>query len=75
MATDATGNVYVADSGNNSIRKGFPAPRFAAYSTTANGGFVFQIAGPADRACQIETSTNLNSPAKWLPIHANIAPF
>ena len=74
MATDAADNVYVADTGNNGIRKGFMAPRFAAHSTTANG-IVFQVSGPTDHACQIESSTNLNSPANWLPIHTNTAPF
>ena len=76
VATDAAGNVYVGDTGNNGIRKGFiPPPRLAAYSTTANGWFVFQISGLTNQSCQIETSTNLNSPANWLPIYTNTAPF
>jgi hypothetical protein len=75
VATDATGNVYVADTGNNGIRKGFiPPPRLAAYAT-ANGWFVFQISGSTNHACRIETSTNLNSLANWLPIYTNTAPF
>jgi sugar lactone lactonase YvrE len=39
IATDSSGNVYVADSGNNAIRKGVPGPVPSALAASYNGLF------------------------------------
>jgi hypothetical protein len=64
VALDTGGNLYVADSGNNTIRKGFPAssvpvPILQPPSLSA-GQFGFGITGLPGLAVNIESSTNLS---------------
>jgi hypothetical protein len=74
VAVDGAGNVYVADSGNNMIRRRFPANGAPVIVTTGpnsgfhNGQFGFDLAGPAGQSVVIETSTDLLS---WLPVWTN----
>jgi len=50
VAVDSAGNIYVADQGNNAIRKGLPAssaPVIASSSLVLGGGqFSFNLTGP-----------------------------
>jgi streptogramin lyase len=73
VAVDSAGNVYVADTGNNVIRKGFPAisaPVIVASSLGFSGGqFSFNLTGPAGQRVVVEASSNLVS--DWLPIWTN----
>jgi hypothetical protein len=65
VALDSAGNLYVADSGNNSIRKGFPASSVPAPilqpPNLSAGQFRFGITGLPGLAVNIESSTNLSS--------------
>ena len=71
VAVDSAGNVYVTDTQNSAIRKGYPAlmilnsgPGFGF-----NGGqFGFLITGPAGQSLVVEASTDL---ANWLPLLTN----
>ena len=66
VATDASGNVYVADSGNNTIRKGFlPPPQLTILlSGVPPSGIV--LTWPTNAAAfTLQCTTNLVSPAVW----------
>src|SRR5919109_2061014 len=68
VAVDSTGNVYVADSYNFTIRKGFPSSKAAPILMPPNviaGQFGFGIAGPPGRSVDIESSRDL---AQWQPV-------
>jgi sugar lactone lactonase YvrE len=72
VAVTAGGNVYVADTGNSTIRIGFPAinppvivPGSPAFSA---GQFGFNLTGPAGQQVVVEASTNLSN---WLAIWTN----
>ena len=72
VAATVVGNVYVADTGNSTIRIGFPAinppvivPGSLAFSA---GQFGFNLTGPAGQHVVVEASTNLSS---WLAIWTN----
>lgn len=67
VAVDREGNVYVADNGNSTIRKGYPAPRILA-PRFSGGQFGFNLAGPVGRSVVIEASTDL---VNWLPLRTN----
>jgi streptogramin lyase len=73
LAVDTMGNVYVADTANNTIRKGYPA--FAAITTRGpglgfrNGQFSFNIAAPTATSVVVDASTDL---VKWLPLWTNL---
>jgi hypothetical protein len=64
---DGEGNVYVADSANNTIRKGYPENVSAVIVTSApgfsfNGGqFGFNLTGTVGRSVVVEASTDLVS--------------
>jgi hypothetical protein len=71
VAVDDAGNLYVADTGNNTIRKGYPAltilnsgPGFGFSA----GHFGFNLTGPAGQPLIVEASTDL---VNWLPIWTN----
>ena len=69
---DSTGNVYVADSGNNTIRKGYPAltiPSSGSSYGFNSGNFGFSLTGGlAGKSVVVEGSTDLVS---WLPLWTN----
>jgi sugar lactone lactonase YvrE len=71
VAVDSAGNVYVADTDNNTIRKGYPPPMIpnSGSGFGFNGGqFGFNLTGPAGRVVVVEASTDLLS---WLPLWTN----
>ncbi|MBI3418144.1 MAG: hypothetical protein HY043_22880 [Verrucomicrobia bacterium] len=75
VAVDSAGNVYVADSRNNTIRKGYPAPMIlnSGPSFGFNGGqFGFNLTGPVGKSVIVEASTDL---ANWLPLWTNTFTF
>jgi sugar lactone lactonase YvrE len=65
VAVDSEGNLYVADIGNNAIRKGMPAssvpPPLLQPPSLNAGQFGFGITGLPGLAVNIESSTNLSS--------------
>jgi streptogramin lyase len=75
VAVDSTGNLYVADTGNYTIRRGYPEgvpPAVILISGAgfdSKGQFGFTLMGPAGQSAVVEASTNLVS---WLPIWTNI---
>jgi hypothetical protein len=71
VAVDGAGNLYVADSSNNTIRKGYPALAITSSGPGFgfNGGqFGFTLTGPSGQLVIVEASTDLSS---WLPIWTN----
>jgi len=61
VAVDALGNVYVADYGNNAIRKGIPVPSLTALKSTVNGQFEFHFDSILGRNYTIQYSTFLSN--------------
>ncbi|MBI3414614.1 MAG: hypothetical protein HY043_04720 [Verrucomicrobia bacterium] len=73
VAADIAGNILVADSGNNTIRKGYPTPRILnSGSGFNNGKFGFNLTGPAGKSVVVEASADLVS---WLPLWTNTFTF
>jgi sugar lactone lactonase YvrE len=67
VTVDPEGNLYVADTGNNTIRKGTPALRILnSHSSVLQ--FEFMLTGPAGQRAVVEASTDLVS---WLPLWTN----
>jgi sugar lactone lactonase YvrE len=64
IAADIIGNVYVADTGNNTIRKGMPAP--IVYPLQARPSF--NLVGPAGQLVVVESSSDL---LNWRPLWTN----
>ena len=75
IGIDPAGNVYVTDSANFTIRRGFPAnatPQimtFAADFGNHGGSFGFSLAGPAGVTAVVQASGDLTG---WSPIWTNI---
>jgi len=77
IAVDRLGNIYIADTGNNLIRKGYPVAGLATPPIIVNGiglgfdggSFGFNVSAPAGSSVVIEASTDL---ASWLPIETNL---
>jgi hypothetical protein len=65
VATDSSGNVYVADTQNNTIRKGFPPPQLTILlSGVPSSGII--LTWPTNVAgFTLESTTNLVSPPFW----------
>jgi len=65
VATDSSGNVYVADTDNDTIRKGFPQPQLTILlSGVPPSGIV--LTWPTNAAgFTLQTTTNLVSPVVW----------
>jgi len=71
VAVDGSGNVAVADTSNDTIRKGTATPTILAFGPGFgfNGGhFGFNLQGPAGQPAVVEISTNL---IRWLPVWTN----
>jgi len=71
VAVDGSGNVYVADTYNYTIRKGQPALVILASAPGhgfSGGQFGFDLMGPAGKLVIVEISTNL---ANWRPVWTN----
>jgi uncharacterized protein YjiK len=76
LAFDSTGNLYVADSGNNTIRKGYPENVPVALASDRsvsiqNGQFGLTLTGLAGQVVILEASQDL---VNWLPASTNIFP-
>src|SRR5439155_26193298 len=72
MAVDTAGNLYVADFGNHTIRKGFPARTIINSGSGFGfnvGQFGFNLTGPVGQSVVVEASGDLVS---WLPLSTNI---
>jgi hypothetical protein len=71
VAVDGSGNLYVADTYNDTIRKGYPALTILTMEPGfgfSGGHFGFELMGPAGQSVVVEISTNL---ASWLPAWTN----
>ncbi len=68
VAVDSGGNIYVADTSNNTIRKGYPALRILN-SGFNRSQFTLYLSGPMGQLMVVEASSDLVS---WLPLWTNI---
>jgi hypothetical protein len=69
IAVDPSGDIYIADYGNFTLRKGFLPPRIkgSGYGME-NGTFHFSATGPTQTKTIIQTSTNL---IEWVSVSTN----
>jgi sugar lactone lactonase YvrE len=71
VTADSMGNIYVADTWNNTIRKGYPALTIvpAGLNFGSNEAqFSFSLTGPVGQSVVVEASSDL---LHWLPIWTN----
>ena len=71
IAADNLGNIYVADTGNNVIRKGSPALRIGLNAVDLglqSGQFAFEFGGPQGRVAVVEMSRDMLT---WQPVWTN----
>jgi sugar lactone lactonase YvrE len=75
VAVDDAGILYVADTRNYTIRKGYPAPMILSSGPGFGfnrGQFGFNLTGPVGQPVVVEASTDLVS---WLPLWTNTFTF
>ena len=71
VAVDAAGNLYVADTANNAIRKGYQVLAITSSGPNfgfSGGQFGFNLTGAAGQLVVVDASSDLVS---WLPIWTN----
>ena len=61
VATDAAGNVYVADTYNNTIRKGIRLAQLSIVSD-GSGGYFIRAQGSPNFTCQLQRAPGLSGP-------------
>jgi len=76
VAVDSTGNLYVADTGNDRITKGVPVAPLQILTSTgrlgvSSGFFQCQLTGPSGISVIAERSADLKT---WLPVQTNALP-
>jgi hypothetical protein len=71
VVVDSSGNLFVADGSNNTIRKGYPELIIANWTSFAPS-LSFSIIGPGGQTVVVDASTDLVS---WLPIWTNTLTF
>ncbi len=73
VAVDGAGNLYVSDTANNTVRRGFPPLKLAVAGTgheVSAGVFGLPVRGPAGQTLVVEASIDLVS---WSPVQTNAA--
>jgi hypothetical protein len=71
VAVDNVGDIYVGDSDNGTIRKGYPQRRLLSFGASfylTGGNFDFVLTGPTGRLVVVEASPDL---VNWRPLWTN----
>jgi sugar lactone lactonase YvrE len=71
VAVDSVGRLYVADTGNNAIRKGYPVLAITASGPAFGpdaGQFGFDLTGPLEQQVIVQASSDL---VNWIPLWTN----